>query len=197
MEAAAPAMPAFEWYAVIDPTAPLEQGDLLLNFPIPILAPTFTDQIPAEGAAANLPGEIKSFDVIVMTQSCDFAKLTDTDDIVLCPHNDYFEVIKVHPELGKGSWKPLLEGRRIGICLIDRCRIAGHEFDYRLVSLQQIFTVPLGAVRRFAARQMRVRLLPPYREYLAQAFAKQFMRVGLPIDLPREFPTPAKYSRLD
>jgi hypothetical protein len=27
-------------------------------------------------------------------------------------------------------------------------------------------------------------LLPPYREHLSQAFARFFMRVGLPVDIP-------------
>jgi hypothetical protein len=31
----------------------------------------------------------------------------------------------------------------------------------------------------------RLRLLPPYREHLSQAFARYFMRVGLPQDIPR------------
>jgi hypothetical protein len=30
------------------------------------------------------------------------------------------------------------------------------------------------------------RLLPPYREHLSQSFARYFMRVGLPVDIPRE-----------
>ncbi len=30
----------------------------------------------------------------------------------------------------------------------------------------------------------RLRLLPPYREHLAQGFARFFMRVGLPVDIP-------------
>jgi hypothetical protein len=30
----------------------------------------------------------------------------------------------------------------------------------------------------------RLRLLPPYREHLSQAFARFFMRVGLPVDIP-------------
>ena len=32
----------------------------------------------------------------------------------------------------------------------------------------------------------RLRLCPPYREHLAQSFARFFMRVGLPIDIPEE-----------
>jgi len=33
-------------------------------------------------------------------------------------------------------------------------------------------------------RENRLRLLPPDREHLAQAFARFFMRAGLPIDIP-------------
>ena len=40
-------------------------------------------------------------------------------------------------------------------------------------------------VRELAASQgPRLRLNPPYREHLAQAFARFFMRVGLPVDIP-------------
>jgi len=31
----------------------------------------------------------------------------------------------------------------------------------------------------------RLRLLPPYREHLSQAFARFFIRVGLPVDIPQ------------
>jgi len=33
-------------------------------------------------------------------------------------------------------------------------------------------------------KDQRLRLLPPYREHLSQAFARFFMRVGLPSDIP-------------
>jgi hypothetical protein len=36
-----------------------------------------------------------------------------------------------------------------------------------------------------AANGKRLRLLPPYREHLSQAFARFFMRVGLPTDIPK------------
>jgi hypothetical protein len=45
-----------------------------------------------------------------------------------------------------------------------------------------VFTVPrmfLESLLRQRAAP-RLRLLPPYREYLSQAFARFFMRVGLP-----------------
>ncbi|MBM4033230.1 MAG: hypothetical protein FJ291_15815 [Planctomycetes bacterium] len=57
--------------------------------------------------------------------------------------------------------------------------------DYMLVSLRRVYSLSVPLVRRFAASiPARVRLCPPYREHLAQAFARFFMRVGLPVDIP-------------
>jgi hypothetical protein len=64
--------------------------------------------------------------------------------------------------------------------------LLGQEFDYSLVDLGSLFSLPTGLVRDLAERQgQRSRLNPPYREHLAQAFARFFMRVGLPVDIPK------------
>ncbi len=43
---------------------------------------------------------------------------------------------------------------------------------------------PLGGEGLLAARnEPRLRLLPPYREHLSQAFARFFMRVVLPVEV--------------
>jgi len=47
-----------------------------------------------------------------------------------------------------------------------------------------VFSLPVRFVRKKAADGRRLRLLPPYREHLSQAFARFFMRVGLPVDIP-------------
>lgn len=190
MDAPARTALPFDWHAVYAPTAPLEQGDIFTEFPIPVLNPQFADETLSQTEPTNLVGEVRFFDVVVMTQSCDLAKPTFDGDIVLCPHYDYFNYVRVIPQYGgRGGWNSLIEGRFMGACLLNRCTIAGHEFDYRVVDLRRIFTIPLGIVRRFADKKERVRLLPPYREHLAQAFARIFMRVGLPIDISREVPS--------
>jgi predicted ATPase len=56
--------------------------------------------------------------------------------------------------------------------------------DFLLVDLRRIFTLSVELVREFAIMQrQRVRSLPPYWEHLSQAFARFFMRVGLPVDI--------------
>ncbi|MCS6860043.1 MAG: hypothetical protein NZT92_06970 [Abditibacteriales bacterium] len=57
--------------------------------------------------------------------------------------------------------------------------------EIRVVDFRRVYTLPKAFVRNFAAAQgKRLRPLPPYREHLAQAFARFFMRVGLPVDIP-------------
>jgi hypothetical protein len=59
------------------------------------------------------------------------------------------------------------------------------EKDVRVVDFRSAFSLPVGVLRRVAEqRKPRLRLLPPYREHLAQAFARFFMRVGLPVGIP-------------
>jgi hypothetical protein len=53
------------------------------------------------------------------------------------------------------------------------------------VDFRRVFSLPLGFMRGLATAQgNRLRLLPPYREHLSQSFARFFMRVGLPEDIP-------------
>ena len=178
--------PEFTWYIVVQ-GGELEQGDFLRDFPI-LIQP---DTIPTSKEALNqLSTEftievdnVLLYDVVVMTQSCDFNKLHDEDLVTLCPTSSYRDLYD------KGRWKPLREGRVIGAHLLNRCDLDGHEFEYQIVDLTRIFSVPYSFVKKVALeRGERVRLLPPYREHLAQAFARRFMRVGLPIDLPSDYP---------
>jgi len=51
-----------------------------------------------------------------------------------------------------------------------------------LVDFRYVYSVTFDLLNNLAAsRAQRLRLLPPYREHLSQAFAKFFMRVGLPV----------------
>jgi hypothetical protein len=69
--------------------------------------------------------------------------------------------------------------------MLAACELPGLERGVRVVDFRQLFSLPLAFVRKRAALAgPRLRLLPPYREHLAQAFARYFMRVGLPIDIP-------------
>ena len=183
--------PSFDWYGLVSGKANLEQGDLLGSFPIPILPLEFADS-PDETETYELdsPIRVQRFNVVVLTQSCDLERYEDEEEVLLCPRYDYKDIAKVRQGIaGKGGWGNLVAGRVIGTHLINKCDLDAHEFDYQVVDLRSTFSIRFGVVKRLASsRDFRVRLLPPYREHLGQAFARQFMRVGLPIDLPSEYP---------
>jgi len=52
------------------------------------------------------------------------------------------------------------------------------------VDFRRLYSLPIAYVRHKLEAALHLRLLPPYREHLSQAFARNFMRVGLPVDIP-------------
>ena len=57
--------------------------------------------------------------------------------------------------------------------------------DFLIVDFKNVYAVPLNYLNQIIKDRVgRIRLLPPYREQLAQAFARFIMRVGLPVDIP-------------
>jgi hypothetical protein len=56
--------------------------------------------------------------------------------------------------------------------------------DYLVVDFRNVYGIHINNLKIIAKNLGdRVRLNPPYREHLSQAFARYFMRVGLPQDL--------------
>jgi hypothetical protein len=127
--------------------------------------------------------------MIVMTQSCDLVVRGGgscaVSEAALCPV--YFRHdLRDHPIFRKSEgWNNAKKGRLPAFHVLNRCEIEGHELDFMVVDLGRVAGLSVAILREFAAAQgERVRLLPPYREHLAQAFARFFMRVGLPVDIP-------------
>ena len=177
---------SYEWYGIISGDE-IQQGDFLDLFPIPSY-PMDTPIIEEQRENFSYETKMISYNVVVMTQSCDITKFEEKQIydkmITLCARYDFKKQFG-----SKGKWNELVNGRLIGVHLLSECTIEGYELDYQVVALSEIFTVPYGYVKKYAEAQgNRLRLLPPYREQLSQAFARNFMRVGLPLDLPREYP---------
>jgi hypothetical protein len=138
-------------------------------------------EIKAGDPAPVLEGvRVQKFNLIVLTQACDLVgqKLSK---IVLCP---YFDAEKVAE--GKPGW---LEGVRKGR-IFHKFMLLDYEGEHvtlprTIVDFHQIYSLPRTYLEKHAGRiEHRLRLLPPYREALGQAFARYFMRVGLPEDIP-------------
>jgi hypothetical protein len=174
-------MPNYPWYSIVS-GSDLEQGDILFGSPI--------FEIPAGAAqGGRYPVRIREQNVIILTQSCDLAVRADgtshVDDVILCPLYSRDELREDRIYSKSQGWEDARKGRHNGYHVLNRCDLTGHEFDFMLVDLRRVYSLSVDFVREFAASQgERVRLLPPYREHLSQSFARFFMRVGLPVDIP-------------
>ena len=168
-------MPDYQWYEVVEGTD-LQQGDILLNVDIPVVS---------DASGSDVSGTWDTYDLIVMTQSCDIPKPT-IRHLIMCPVWELDVVAEQNEFFGTPrGWENLRQGRVMAYHLLNRCEIPRFEHDYTLVQFERVIERPKDLVYEAAVAQgERLRLLPPYREHLAQAFARFFMRVGLPIDLP-------------
>ena len=63
------------------------------------------------------------------------------------------------------------------------------SITHRLVDFHEVYTIPRDFLESLLKHrgQPRLRLLPPYREHLSQAFARFFMRVGLPVSVTKNW----------
>ncbi len=175
-------MAGYPWYAIVNDNS-LEQGDILRQCPV---------FLPPRGLrAAVLPSEDQAIefdwmqrDVIVMSQTCDLAQGREkVADVLLCAVWSCNEV-GGHLATAKGK-EDARRGNLPAYHMIAECRLPRFESNVSVVDFRRVYSLPLDYFREFAARAgERVRLLPPYREHLAQAFARFFMRVGLPLDIP-------------
>ncbi len=190
------------WYEVVPAETPLTQGDLVFDCPLLTWSavPTLRASGPQETEALKQAANAFRADVVVMTQACDL-EYGKVRNVVLCPHvtlttfHDLWE--RAMRQLGQNptakAWKntcdDIAEGHVWNHALLNGAERVDEALstEIRVVDFHDIFTVP----REFLASLLnqraapRLRLLPPYREHLSQAFARFFMRVGLPEPLTK------------
>lgn len=162
---------SYPWYGLAY-GGDLEQGDILHD--CPIFRPSSANEVQRLRA-----------DTIVLSQSCDLTN--DKLEIVqVCPVFALDELaVTVERFRNKRGREELRRGHLPGYHLLSRCELPDHESDFWVCDFRSLFGVHITVAKALAADQSpRVRLLPPYREHLAQAFARFFMRVGLPVDVP-------------
>lgn len=169
----------FLWYKA-GSWSTLEQGDLLLDCPVPAPPADLTEVLmkAKEGQEFSSAFDVQTADLIILTQSCDLQK-ADLTHVLLCAH---------FPAKGETysneQRNAIRKEHRPALHMIEACELDNHAFGQRVVDFRTVFTLPKDFVLAFVSSQKtRVRLLPPYREHLAQAFARYFMRVGLPRNL--------------
>jgi hypothetical protein len=103
-----------------------------------------------------------------------------------CPIFPLAEFEAVSPPFArKGRWYEVLKGRIEGLHLLASPTPPEENRQALVVDFREIFSLPHEYLADHA-KQMgpRWRLRPPFLEHFSQAFARFFMRVGLPSTIP-------------
>ena len=142
-------------------------------------------------------------DCIVMSQACDLEH-GHVRDVILCPtytlseyrplwHNA-MEAKRQNPT--EKNWARFLDdisnGTKWNLAMINSYNPPTDTVlrtEIRLGDFHEILSLPRVFLETWTMRAgtPRLRLLPPYREHLSQAFARYFMRVGLPLDIAKNW----------
>ena len=157
----------------------LSQGDLLPDCWVPVVGSDFATENTAEEIA------VESRSLIVVTQSCDLAH-EKIELAALCPIHTLDEWESENPHFKqKGIWESVRQGRREGLHMIASPEAPLNNRRALVVDFRQVFSLPIAYLHRHADQLGdRWRLQSPYVEHFSQAFARFFMRVGLPVAIP-------------
>ena len=183
----------FKWYSIITDDKDITQGDIFLNIPIfecenydKYLEESVKDTFNAEEFQIDI--DIKYVDCIVLTQPCDLARpKPELKNVILCK---IYDIDKL--DFKKNKLTEITSGKRPQYYMLNECNefkyqdkeLTLDKFNYHIVNFDEVEKVPIGALKKYIENTpSRLRLLPPYREHLSQAFAKYFMRIGLPSDI--------------
>jgi len=166
----------YPWYGVVEADELLLQGDFISECPI---------VVPPLEVQNSISVRIVNYDVVIMSQSCDLMQ-KKLDLVLVSPiwpisefekRSDFYKSRKAKEGLRQGYFP--------GYHLLNKCEIKGFETDFLVVDFRSVYSIPFDSLTELAMKRgKRLRLLPPYREHLSQAFARFFMRVGLPVEIP-------------
>ncbi len=160
------------WYEKINDNHVLMQGDLIYGCPY-VVPPI--DVSPG----VNVSVDIIEYDVLILTQSCDFNKKIKL--ALVAPFWPLKEIVEIYPQMNDDNLKESTKrGYQPSWLILDKL-----NDDFLVVDFKSTYSTPVTTLKNIIAMAPdRWRLNPPYREHLSQEFAKFFMRVGLPKEIP-------------
>lgn len=157
----------------------LAQGDLLTGCPVLLPPSTLT----AAGGTLSVP--VQTGNVVVVTQSCDLEQGKAPFPLLAVLHT-LDELSAADPRFGKaGVLEEIRKGRREGLYMLASPEEPANNRKAVVVDFRHLVTLPADLLRGHAkALGPRWRLQSPFVEHFSQAFARFFMRVGLPSAVP-------------
>jgi hypothetical protein len=116
-----------------------------------------------------------------MTQSCDLEN-DKASYVAMCPLYQLEEFERSNPSYAKkGAWEPVRKARVEGLHLLASPQNPGNNRESLVVDFGHIVSLPITYLHDHAeSLEHRWRLTSPFLEHFSQAFARFFMRVGLP-----------------
>ena len=174
----------FPWYQIIPSTELLQQGDIIKNCQV-IQPPKKLEADQQENIT------VKEIDAIVLTQSCDLGQ--NKVEIVLVspiyPLKDFLDALPHEQYSSLKSKRKVIDNLKKGYIngyhLLNKQQ--GIMEDFLVADFKNVYGIHYDFLLSLINQSThRIRLLPPYREHLSQAFARNFMRVGLPLDIDTE-----------
>jgi hypothetical protein len=186
------------WYQEVSAIEPLTQEDIILDCPLVQWIPKpFDLKNDYKETLKSLIGVVRA-DVVVITQACDLEQ-NKVSNVTLCPHlpleeykNQWQEVMNSKGQYPTAkAWVRTCEDIKNGylwnLSMLNEGTVGSLTLTHRVVDFLDVYTLPRIFLESLlkGREQHRLRLLPPYREHLSQAFARFFIRVGLPTGIAK------------
>lgn len=173
----------YPWYELVIQSKVILQGDFVPECPI---------IVPPQSLKSDSEPEVhvQLIDSIILSQSCDL----ENDHIEIVLVAPYFSLKTFIDSLPKEEYSSVKSKKKI-IENLRKGHFPGYHIlnkfdsyleDYQVVDFRNVYGINITTLKDLCENLERIRLLPPYREHLSQAFARYFMRVGLPQDLKIE-----------
>ena len=171
-------MPPASFWVEASSDEPIGQGEHLLSCEVPEFGTHFKE---SNGNPAKIG--LRAANLIVVTQSCDLAN-SKVSHVALCPIYTLPEFEGGNPGVAK-NWESIRQGRMEGLHLLGSQTDPRDNQSSLVVDFRQIYSLPFQYASTHAKSQTkRFRLRSPFLEHFSQAFARFFMRVGLPSPIP-------------
>jgi len=155
----------------------LAQGDLIPDCLLPVFTGDTSGKVVDES--------VHRARLIVVTQSCDLEN-RKVAFVALCPIHTLREFEAANPMFSQRlGWEQVRKGRAEALHLLASPEAPSDNQSAYVVDFGHIVSVPIAYLGGHAeSLGRRWRLAPPFLEHFSQAFARFFMRVGLPSSIP-------------
>lgn len=164
----------------------LAQGDLLRG----CLWPDYSELTDLLKSGEPVSVATVEGDLIVVSQSCDL-EAKKVDFVACCPVDSlrsFLSVAEDQAELSnkqKNKAEKIRKGEQYAFHLLQSPDGSADQTRCLVADFGQIISLPIDyATNYLVANPDSVRLNSPYLEHFSQAFARFFMRVGLPSTIP-------------